>query len=248
MTPTPFDTIQNHLTNGNAIPLIEGTLTNLWERKSGTHSNGDWSIQNGTLSDGNISIPVLFKDRDPVPEALKGQKITIQAKDGSKGLSGLYAFDDDYKDPPTRKIKVTPTAAIAPVGQGATTDGFQSEEQIAREHAALQQENGQPGQQASAPPQQAATPQGQSLAQQQASHDPLLEAKKTLVQITNLHVLCRMSLERIEAPLIKEITGRTMSEDEIRAATSSIFIKADKLGLNNEMPTRPFTREDFPAK
>ena len=229
-TATPLLTILNHLVDGNSIPMIKAKLIQIYEGKSGTNANGEWSIQNGTLDDGTVQIPVQFMNRDAVPLNWKGRDLILTSYSGGKnGMTGLKAFDDTYKQPHTRKVKVTSTADIVFAEQG-------QQQQPADNDGGHQSEPQNQGQQEQPPP----------PVKKKAS--PLTEVKKTLVQIANLHVLCRISMERVEAPLLKEITGRTMGEGEMQAATSSIFIKADRLGLHNEMPTRPFTAADFPTK
>ena len=256
MQATPLDTVQNHLADGNAIPMIRGTLTHLWERKSGKHANGDWSIQNGSITDGQTTMKVLFKDRPEVGQEWKNQEVVITGfVSPTHGLSGVYAIDEDYpKGTITRKLKVTGTGNIEKASDFDQAGGHPEAQPEPQNYSdgpdeawpdAPQQQQAPPQQ---APPQQQATrPPAQRAEPHSATSSDLADAKRTLVQIANLHVLCRMAVTRQEAPLLKEITGRDLPEGEIQAATSSLFIKADKIGLHTKMPARPVTAADFPA-
>lgn len=232
--------------DGSSIQKVRLRLVSLFEQKKGQGQHGPWAIQNAVFTDGGQNIKAMIKDRDAFPENWKGEDLIISAVSGNKGLSGLYAFDDEYQGKTERKIKITGTAKIQVVQQSqdqhqnnqppANNGGFDSEADIAARYAA---EN--PGLQ-NPPPQQRPPKKAKP------PEDKLLAAKKTLIQVTNLHALCRFSVERVERPLIKSVTGRDMNENELQSATSSVFIKADRLGLSLDMPTRPFTAEDFPTK
>ena len=212
------------LNDGAAITELRLKLLNLWERKEGQGQHGPWSIQNAVFTDGGQEIKAMIKDRDELPKSGIGDWITISSVNGAKGLSGLYAFDDEYQGNTERKIKIT--------GSAQMNRDWDTDKQPAP--AALQDS---PPTKKQSPPFKAAP-----------NVDKLTEAKRTLIQITNLHALCRFSVERVESPLIKSVTGRDMNENELQSATSSIFIKADRLGLSLSMPTSPFTAADFPTK
>ena len=110
-----------------------------------------------------------------------------------------------------------------------------------------------PGQQQAAPrqqpaPQQSApqyqAPQQQELAPQQApqqrQHAPTSDinsAKLSIMQITNLHLLCSKAVAQYEVPSFKKATGEDMSESQRQGATASIFIESCKSGLSRLMPS-----------
>lgn len=107
----------SQMIDGQVIPQISGKLTRIYERKSGTHSHGDWSIQNGELTDaeGN-SIKLQFKDRPEVPQAMKGKYVVMESVTTDKGTHGVKVFDDEYPEGTlTRKLRITPTAKFGEV-------------------------------------------------------------------------------------------------------------------------------------
>jgi hypothetical protein len=63
------------------------------------------------------------------------------------------------------------------------------------------------------------------------------EAKKALTQIANLHLQCMLVVERYEAKAFHEATGQHMTEAQKQAAIASVFIKAERSGLVDKMPT-----------
>jgi len=219
--------------DGQVLPLIEATLKVIYERKSGTSQRGDWSIQNGVLTDGTNEVPIQLKDRDEMPQSMKGKVLRFEASNTQHGLNGVKVFDDTYNGTTTRKLKITPSANVT------VADGF-ADPTPQPEHEPEPQQHQQPPQQHDPAPQ----PEQQQAPAEKA-HEELAQAKFTLVQVTNLHVLCRMAIEKQEAPLIKRLTGRDMGEGEMQAATSSLFIKMDRLGMHNKMPRKPFTAQDF---
>jgi len=100
----------------------------------------------------------------------------------------------------------------------------------------------QPAPQQSAPQYQA--PQQQELAPQQApqqrQHAPTSDinsAKLSIMQITNLHLLCAKAVAQYEVPTLKKETGEDMSESQRQGATASIFIESCKSGLSRLMPS-----------
>ena len=109
------------------IPAIKGKLTALYPVKKGESEKGPWSFQNGELTQGNQKIKIVFKGRDPVPMSTKGKEITLLSFHGDRGVSGLYASDNDYNGTVTREIKVTSTAEMIE-GTGAGALGEQPQQ------------------------------------------------------------------------------------------------------------------------
>ena len=240
MEPYPLPQVESGA-DGQVLPLVRGTLATLYESKAGTSEHGDWSFQNGAITDGNVTIPVQFKDRDAIPQSLRGKVIEIQAKSTDKhGLTGLKIFDDTYKGKTTRKLRVTQTADVRVV------DAFDDpEERVDHQQQAVAQESQQPTTTHQLADQQQPADKPKKETPEETQAKELNQAKFTLVQVANLHVLCRMAVIKQEVPIIKSLTGTDMSEGEIQSATSSLFIKMDKLGMHNKMPRKPFTPDDF---
>jgi len=112
-----------------------------------------------------------------------------------------------------------------------------------------------PGQQQAAPrqqpaPQQSApqyqAPQQQELAPQQPApqqrqqatpQSNLNEARASIMQIANLHLLCAKAVSQYVAPAFKKATKEEMSESQRQGAIGSIFIESCRSGLVRQMPS-----------
>lgn len=66
----------------------------------------------------------------------------------------------------------------------------------------------------------------------------MTEAKRTIMQIANLHLLSAQAVESYEAPAFKKHTGQDMTESQRQGAIASIFIEACRSGLVRNMPTK----------
>lgn len=128
-------------------------------------------------------------------------------------------------------------AVYAPSGQATQPAAAQ---QPPRQAPAPQQAAAPPAQRAAAPPQrQEAAPAQAELPTAATPDDPVREAKQTIMQIANLYLECSLCVQKYVAPSYKRLTGEEMSEAKQQAAASSIFIKADKLGLQTRMSHKP---------
>jgi hypothetical protein len=223
------------------LACIAGTITSIWKPKTGTNSTGEWSIQNATLKgiDG-IEVGLWLKDREELPQSTKGQFVILEARQGEKGLSGLYVMDDDYKGKVTRKIKVTPTASIS-YSQAATTAPPQQQHQSDQEIAKDLWNEDTRSQQSPPPPQQQDKPQTNH---RHASEDAMREAERTITQITNLHLTCSRAVIRYEAPMFKQQVGQDMTESMVQGAIASVFIESCRNGLYRNMPTSKIQFQD----
>jgi hypothetical protein len=232
------------------LACIAGTLLQIYKPKTGENSNGPWSIQNVNIkgTDGT-EVTLWMKDRPEIPSNQKGRFIILTAKQGEKGLSGLYVMDDEYNGKTTRKIKVTPTAELAyqdgqpqqappqQQQQRPPSQGMQNAQQAAAESW---------GPEPDRPPQQQQSAPAQSGSHQrtQGQEDLLKESKRTIIQITNLHLLVAKAVDAVEAPRYKEATGMDMTEGQRQAAIASVFIESTKQGLVRNMPCRPLEAND----
>lgn len=100
------------LENKEGVPSIQGTLTKVYERKTGESDRGPWSVQNGLLQDSTGEIKVLFTNQ-PDARIYQGKSVSITSHVGDKGMSGVYAHDDTYQGNVKRILKLTATAQIA---------------------------------------------------------------------------------------------------------------------------------------
>jgi hypothetical protein len=205
-----------------------GTVAAVFNQRTGTNGKGDWALQTIKLRQGEDEIAVLLKDRPPFPFQ-KGQDVRIDYYAGDRGPTGAVTYDDDFNGTISRQIKVTPTGQISLLSGGAPEQNQQRETAAptqARQESAPAAQN-----------QQRNTTTTQPIGDAEAAM--IKETKKAIVQIANLHLLCALVVERVEAPAFHTATGVLMSEGQKQAAIASIFIKAERSGLVNEMPKRP---------
>lgn len=227
--------------DGQGLAVVRGRILSLYPRKSGTtKQDKPWSIQNGTLrGEDGTEVGLFIKDRDELEKGTwEGKDVEIVAKEG-KTLSGIYVMDDDYKGTITRKLKITPTAELSFVNaepaqnyQPADQDGDASPASGPSGYDLPFDHPEHPDNLAKAQRPSQGTP-----AKPAADHSEVREARKTILQIANLHLACQLAVDRYECPTFKKMTGHDMSEDQRRAAVASIFIKADREGLVRAMPT-----------
>lgn len=98
--------------DGQVINGIRGTLTRIYERKAGTNSTGDWSIQNGEVTDDTGSIPITIHGKPEIAQGMKGRQVTFMSVQTQNGVHGVKVFDDTYKGKTTRKLKITGSCDI----------------------------------------------------------------------------------------------------------------------------------------
>ena len=218
------------LPNKTAIGAIRAEVIKAYERKEGASDRGPWSMQRVELRDfDGDTIVALLTDRDPFLYQ-PGDFLIFEAFVGDRGASGLYAHDDTFKDVTRRQIKITKSGVIY-----RDDDTF-----IAPAPAPTPAQAPAPAQAPQAQP--APAP---ASAPAPADNAAMAAARREITRIANLHVLCVMAVERIEVPLIEQITSGPMSESQRQAAVASIFIKAERQGLVDKMPDKPFSPQDF---
>lgn len=237
MTPQPIDQILA-LPDKAVVYCFEGQVTKAFKRSDGTNAQGPWSIESFLLKDATgAEIKLMLKDSDPAGWQ-PGTAVRLEAWKGDKGFSGLYAADDEYKGEVRRILRATKTCTITLLNGG---------QQHAPQQAAPQQQAQAPQQRPQGqqqPPQQQQPPRQQTTAPAATDEDrearkALNDAKRTILQITNLHLLCAKVVETVEAPAFKKATGHDMTEGQRQGATASVFIESCKKGLVHAMPTTP---------
>ncbi len=95
------------------VPSITGSVTGVYERKSGTNNNGPWSFQDITLADGTGAVARIKAVNYNDLSEYKGKTVTLECYKSSKhGLTGLKKLTEEYKGKTYHKIKMTETAKI----------------------------------------------------------------------------------------------------------------------------------------
>lgn len=102
--------------DGFPIGAFTAKVTQQYGRKSGDGDNGPWSFENIVVKDkAGETIKIVFKNRDPIGKVV-GKEIKAVCYAGTKGPSGVYAADNEFKGKISREIKITPTAEVTFVG------------------------------------------------------------------------------------------------------------------------------------
>jgi len=217
---------------------FEGTVSKGFPRKAGTNNLGEWSFETFVVDDNDgESIRLSLKN---CPEAgwQPGTTIRVEPHKGDKGFSGLYAEDDEYKGVPRRTLLATATSRRTITSQEqAPQRGNDSPEQTSRSS----------GMAYNPPPEYApdAPAQPPKPTQRPGRDEMILETKRAMVKLANLHLICAMVVEKVEVPVYKKLTGNDMSEAQRQGAASSIFIKAQMDGHHKSMPSSPLKETDF---
>jgi len=124
------------------LEAVEGTITKLFGRKSGTTAKGEWSLQNGELMTPEGPIGILFNGCPEVDQSWRNKKVRICSTVHDNKRSGLYAHDDKYKGNQTRIVRMTSTYQMFDLAQAHQGGGLVE---------AFDQRNAPPSQQAPAP-------------------------------------------------------------------------------------------------
>lgn len=80
------------------VVAVSGVIEYIGQRRTGNNANGEWSVQNVTLQQGNDKMPVAFWNRDELPQSLKGKLVTLTSFKGQKGWTGLKTKDGKDKE------------------------------------------------------------------------------------------------------------------------------------------------------
>ena len=107
---------------GAPLEAVDGTITKLFPRKSGTAANGkDWSFQNAEfqLVSGE-TIKLKFSFCDEIDQGWRGKKVRLASTVSQKGgRTGLYADDEEYQGTTTRLIRATGTHQLLDLADAA---------------------------------------------------------------------------------------------------------------------------------
>lgn len=210
---------------GEAIPAVRGRLKAIFEQKTGTNTNGEWALQNGTLTDGTAEVKITFKDRAAIPMSWRGRELLLQCVSGDKGLTGVKAKDDDYKGKVTRIIYVTPSATVEELEAGPAADQPPAPAQpssLSSEAESMpwdkRTDPKPPPPPPEPPPHQAApSPKATTGAQ---------DVKRQLNRTANLYLDCLLA-----GSYVREqwgITGHTMTDEQFQSCVSSLFIQSTR--------------------
>jgi hypothetical protein len=109
---------------GEVIPGVTGIIQKIFPRKTGTSEHGEWSLQNGEMSDDTGIIKfTLSGAKEPMPESWKGKTVTMMSCQTKHGLQGVKVEQKEYNGTTHVGLKLTATANII---EGTPKEVFES--------------------------------------------------------------------------------------------------------------------------
>ena len=215
------------------ISGVKGTIKSIFKSKSGTTAQGkDWAVQDFDLTDNQVTIKVKVWNHPPIPTTAKGSAVTLLSHSGEKGLSGLYAHDDEYNGKVTRQIKVTDTGEVV-LGAGSAPAAAQWQ-------APAAPEDEPPG---FAEPHQARTrtdaPRAPALTPAQQQADDLKKGWHALLRLGNMFLINMGQAEWIAAQHKAKYPSRVLTSDNICSIAATLTIGGERQGVQNLMPDHP---------
>ncbi len=211
---------------GESVVQTKGLLEKVFERKTGTNKNGEWSLQNAVLKDGGSEIKICLSGRAAGElEPLKGREIwLISNKSEKHGLTGLKVEDNNWTDKSgnahsDKIIKVTASAVIA------RSDTAQA---AANTESSPDDDDQVPGAEVKAPP--ATRP---AARQTPAAVGSWKDTGSKILRLGELYAACTSAVVTHVAPKVLAKSGYAMGPDHLQAAAASLFIEFNrKFGLD----------------
>lgn len=99
---------------GDVVPGVKGTVKVVFDRKTGTKGDREWSVQTGFLKEIDGTEEIKFKawDKDDL-KSLTGKTVWLVSKQAKTGLTGLKVEDDEYNGKTERVLVIKGGAEIA---------------------------------------------------------------------------------------------------------------------------------------
>lgn len=204
------------------VHQFQGTVTKVFERRSGEKKNGDeWTLQTIVVEDDDgDEIDVKLWDHDTeIPTAWKGKTVTILAHKGTKGWSGVYATDEEYKGKEKRVLKMTGTGVITKGGkveeQETEDEGDDKGEEREERKGKLRHEDVEPAE-----------------AESESDEDAVAQR---LTQYSRLMGLCLDETTMIGKAHEKR-NKLALTPEQFQAITSTLFIAMSRDLMQDKMP------------
>ena len=222
------------------IPCLLGTCTVVGKVYAGTARTGKpYHLQTITLRDDTGTIEVKVDGHEADYSGLLNKQVLVESKEGDKGMSGVYAADDEYKGTVTRKVRVTPSGKVLEAGEATA--------QPAPAPAPAQRATQPPVRPATAPaaaptpaasaspvpaPVKPSDPAPGASQGNPGGHAPDLElrikqAEKMAFAKANIYLVAIRAGHWVNAQ-VREAHLPPMSEGQLQACMSSIFISLDR--------------------
>jgi len=198
------------LEDKTAIDQVGAKLIKLFERRTGTNKYGNWSIQNGVLTDGHVTVNVSFRNRSEIPQDLVGQYIVITAADKNRSKVGLRKESDQNGNP----VVVADARAVITVDAGMDDSNPDL-----------------------VPSPQAQAPQQQPAAQKPAQIDAFAEARKEAARLATALII-GFDAAAYVAEQVKAKHNFQLDSEQLSKLAVHISIHLERVGATSELPTK----------
>lgn len=196
---------------GQPIPRIIGTLTKVYDRKTGEGKFGPWSLQNGEIQDETGVVSIVFSGLPDMTDK-RGQEITFRSNQSKKGLTGIVMEENTYNGVTKPQLKVSASALIL--------DG----EEIEKTHGGTV-EKVEPSSRLPAQ----ITEQMEACRKPFNGQDGVQAARHRLMQKANLYRLCYAGAKH-------SANGNGLDPQYVKDVATTLFISMEKEGYSDKMP------------
>lgn len=221
--------------SGTTVAAARGKILSIDERFTGQNTRGDWSVQRVVIQDKTGKIDVKFWGFDPFPSNAVGKLLTVMAKDGSRGMTGLKTDFDDR----TKRICLKATASaeyhigvMQMVGDDAETDADRQQNQPPQSPPT------QPGRSQSPPASSAPLEPRAKAVEDPAYHgapSTNLPVRKRVHKLARLYLYCLDGADYILANTEKSGCPLSATTDRREIATT-LFIEMNRKGFFDFTP------------
>jgi hypothetical protein len=207
---------------------LKGKIAKVWKWRNGKDGEREWSFQDVELTDGEVTVTVTLKNREQLAESWKGKQVHILAKHGEKGWTGLRTKFDDYKK--KNVVLMTPSAEIVATANLMDSAPTGAVEQPPEEDGDLAPQR---------PPARPAPAQRTAAQATTAGQtDSYRQARALAGKCLNAHKIA-IDAAINWAGYVATKHGVTVPFDQVCTHATSIFIKLDRAGVVEELPTGP---------
>lgn len=219
------------MVHNEVIAGVKGKIKTIYKRQAGGQGEKAWTKQDMELQDATGTIKVTIWNKDEIPTASKGKEVTILAHQSTKGLSSVYAWDNEYQGRTTRGVKVTAAGEIAFIG---TLESAQPTSPTSQTNAAQAQ---------------SATTQSDSTTNSTAQKAPAKSTPKTeadvkavehfMMQQINLALIASRAAIYYARRHNELYPDFKFTQADIRELTTRFYLGAEFKGMTAKMPSSP---------
>lgn len=209
------------------VPVVRGKLVKLFKPKTGTSEKGDYSFQNGSLSDGKNEIKLVLKDREELPQSYRNKSVVIVAAKSDRGFTGCKTKLDSYNGVDSLVLWVTGTGEIT-IGTEVPTESDAATAPVPNKPAAQPSSSRNQESRGPAPHD---TTKGNAMTETTATVETrqFVARRLSLLKIVTSRAL-KFAEEFNASPKAKAL-GIVMNQDAFWQRVTTLYISAENEGL-----------------